>query len=508
MSKQDINIVWFKRDLRLRDHAPLFSAVENTRKTGFMVLLIYILEPSYQNAADHDLRHTRFIIQSLNSMQVELDEFNLKLFIFHQEASEVFSSLQNHFTIKNILSYQESGTAITYVRDQWVLDFTVQNSIDWNQFQNNGVIRGLKNRNNWTKAWDQFMVVPIQTINLNSLEQADFKEEWKNEFIFFKILEFELENQNFQLGGEKMAWRYLQSFILNRIQNYSKHISKPTEARTSCSRLSPYLAWGNLSIKQVYQYSLGQKSTLGQHKNLTNFLSRIHWHCHFIQKFETEIRLEKENMNKAFNRIRTEWNEEYFEAWKLGKTGYPLMDACMRAVIQTGYLNFRMRSLLVSFLTHQLWLDWRPGAIHLAKQFLDYEPGIHYPQFQMQAGTTGINTLRIYNPVKQSLDHDPYGIFIKKWVPELKNIPAPFIHEPWKLSELEQSLYECKIGQDYPFPIVDLEITSRHARKVLWESKGEKETKIENQKILKRHTFRNSEKESTLEHKFPTHGNN
>jgi deoxyribodipyrimidine photo-lyase len=133
---------------------------------------------------------------------------------------------------------------------------------------------------------------------------------------------------------------------------------------------------------------------------------------------------------------------------------------------------------------------------YLAKLFLDFEPGIHYPQFQMQSGITGTNAIRVYNPVKQSIEKDSEGIFLKKWLPELSEIPIEVIHTPWTLSPMEQQLYQCQLGHDYPMPIIDIEETGKFARDLLWGFRKRLDTKKESQRIIKKHVRTPSKKRS------------
>jgi deoxyribodipyrimidine photo-lyase len=293
-------------------------------------------------------------------------------------------------------------------------------------------------------------------------------------------------NIHFQPGGEINAWKYLNSFLNERYINYSKHISKPELSRKGCSRLSPYLSYGNISMRMVYQYTMQHYSKAINKRALLNFISRLHWNCHFIQKFEDECSMEFENVNKAYNVLKKERNEDFIFAWQTGNTGVPIVDACMRCLVATGYINFRMRAMVVSFFVFNLWQDWRD--LHfLARQFLDYEPGIHYPQIQMQSGVTGINTVRIYNPIKNSREHDEDGKFIMKWIPELKDVPSSFIHEPWNMTSMEQHLFNVIIGKDYPYPIVDIEATRKKASDIVWSFRKIEAVKIEGNRILQKH---------------------
>ena len=481
--KPEINIVWFKRDLRFTDHAPLYFA----QQEAVPILLLYCFEPSVMAGPDSDVRHWRFVYQSLQNMQEKLTDVNGVLYIFHNEVLTVLEAIEKIYCIKTIFSHEEIGNKLTYDRDKNVQTFTQQNNIKWNEYQHNAVVRRLKSRKNWDKLWTQTMLLPPLLVDENNWNFVQLQEPLYAS-LKGKNLPEEITtvNSNFQQGGENLAWRYLDSFLKERYVNYSKHISKPELSRKGCSRMSPYLAYGNVSMKMVYQYCVQHYQNSLNKRALSNFISRLHWHCHFMQKFEDECRMEFENVNRGYDAIVKIKNEGYIKAWQDGKTGVPLIDACMRCVVATGYLNFRMRAMVVSFFTFNLWQDWKD--LHfLAKQFLDYEPGIHYPQLQMQAGVTGVNTIRIYNPIKNSQEHDTEGIFLKKWLPELKEIPANLIHEPWKLSSIEQQLYNCTIGVDYPFPIVDIEQTRKAASDIVWNIRKSNRVKQEGNRIVKKH---------------------
>ena len=449
---RDINILWFKKDLRIEDNEALYESLKE-----YDILPIYIFEIDVWNQKTHSNRQWQFCKESVLDLRNAFLEIGQPLIIRTGNVVEIFEEISFKFNIKGIYSHQETGDWLTYKRDQEVKCWASKKNIIWQEYLQFSVFRGNINRNNWSKKWKknaekELIKRPlrINPIDFNAGEIPD-------EEIF------SLENDKCPgrlKGGRKKGLERMEYFFQEKINSYSKNISSPEKSFDSCSRLSPYISWGCLSLKEIFY-----QANLHKNNNSTMLKSRLTWHCHFIQKLESEPELEFQELHPYFKNTRTK-NSKLLFLWSQGNTGFPFIDACMRSLNFNGWINFRMRAMLMSFASYNLWLPWQDSGSELANKFVDYEPGIHWNQCQMQSGTTSINTNRIYNPIKQGKDHDPKGEFIKKWVPELKDLSDNFIHEPWLLGKFNCEEY-AKI--DYIKPIVDITKTSKEARKNILE---------------------------------------
>ena len=475
MSKEKISIVWFKKDLRINDNLALISSSE----TNLPVLPLYIFETDYWNQDFASQRHWKFIHDCLIDLNKDLKKIGQSLIIRIGAANNIFENIIKNYDIQYVFAHQETGNSWTYKRDKDIRILLKKNRILFKEFPNNGVVRGLKDRNDWSKIRNSRMYKdnfesPLNLIPINNII-SDHLPNKENKFLKNK------SNGITQKGGRVEGLKILNSFLNERSKYYLKNLSKPEHSVDSSSRLSPFLSNGVISVKEIInEYRKRKESnfssnTKGLIRNISAFNSRLSWRCHFIQKLEDQPDIEFKSMHSAYEGIRDNFtNEFFFESWMKGMTGFPIVDACMRSLIKTGWLPFRMRAMLVSFASYNLLIDWKKSGTYLAKLFTDFEPGIHYSQMQMQSGVTGINAVRIYNPVKQSYDQDPNGTFIRKWVTELKYVHNTYIHEPWKMNLDLQQKSKCILGPDYPKPIVDHNQTSKFAKNLIYSKKKTK----------------------------------
>jgi deoxyribodipyrimidine photo-lyase len=482
-------LVWFKRDLRINDHAPLWHASQ----VG-PVTCIYMIEPTIWSAPDAATQHYRFMHESLADLRADLASIGLQLHVLVGSATSCLSRLFAQKRFEQIYSHEETGNDLSYQRDKEVARWCKSQQVRWQAFQQFGVIRGPHNRNVWQKNWENFT---SQAVSPKPVSPTDgglhLIQDASPEVSALGLDPHDPPKR--QRGGQRRAWSTLNSFLDDRSAQYRGGISSPLSAPTACSRISAYLSWGCISLKEVVQttqHYLNHNPMMPKRQamGLQAFVSRLYWHCHFIQKLEDEPSLEYKDLHPGYQGLRQDWQEANFEALKAGRTGWPMVDASVMMLRETGWLNFRMRAMLVSVAAYPLWLDWPKVGHWLATQFLDYEPGIHWSQMQMQSGTTGINIARIYNPIKQAQDHDPNARFVRQWLPALRKVPDVWIFEPWRMPANIQETIGLTLGQDIALPLVDLNQATRIAKERFYERRNQHTVRAGKAAVLEKHGSR------------------
>ncbi|KAG7337306.1 cytochrome/photolyase-like protein [Nitzschia inconspicua] len=551
-----MDVVWLKRDVRLHDHGPLAEVAQSRNP----FVLLYLYEPDQLREPTVHGSHLRFVHEGLLDLErrwkneCPLSGNTLKtggneqavtsshatfeyLTICHNTAIATLEAIHRTHPIGRLLSHEETGHWQSYMRDRAVRKWCRSNKVKFVEFNQTGVTRNLKCRDDYNILFNAFMAKPRHpTPNVESLQsrvvqlrnlpgfignlETNNITQWDSIFTEIPADHRHDRHGRQQFGGETKALATMDSFLQERGSKFSQDISSPNTAWNSCSRLSPYLAWGHISLRFVVhslqhrQEALKRMKAQGRNtgtwlRSLQAFSSRLHWRSHFIQKLESEPVLELRDLCPAFQHLRRQdddWVEARYVAWSTGTTGFPFVDACMRCLLEHGWINFRMRAMLVSFACYNLWLDWKRIAPHLARVFLDFEPGIHYPQLQMQAGTTGINAMRVYSVTKQGKDQDPTGKFIRRHVLEMERVPDQYIHEPWKMpqslqeeiqltitsrerADQEVSLIECAT---YPEPIVNEQESAKIAKARMSDVRKQESTKNMAKEVFVKHGSRNN----------------
>ncbi|TVQ96467.1 MAG: deoxyribodipyrimidine photolyase [Spirochaetaceae bacterium] len=481
-------IWWIKRDLRLADNEAVTAASRHDQ-----ALAVYVVELDIWGAPDASALQLNAVRRALSELRVGIRARGGELMVLRGTLPAAFDSLRTQYRFTAIYAEEETGLHWGYQRDQRVRAWARRQGVSLTEFPHAGVIRRLPSRVQRKAIWDGRMSAPcFSAPERLSAAPAVIRAARATELPTFRECGFVKPEFALQRVDESSATRVLSSFLHRRAADYRDGISSPARARQTGSRLSVHLAWGTISLRTVVQATRAHLADIRGDRSeeakrmrasLRSFERRLHWHDHFCQRLEDEPEMEFRALNAAFRQLPYQDDPALFAAWYEGRTGMPMVDACMRSFQATGFLNFRMRAMLISCACHLLDLSWRRVLYPYARIMADYLPGIHVSQTQMQAGVVGINTIRIYNPAKQLTDHDPDCAFVRRWIPELCDFSAAQIIAH-AVGESDDSL------GDYPAPVVKYSARSRVARSVLYRTKAGTAAREEAQRVLDLHGSR------------------
>jgi len=462
------DIIILNRNLRLLDNAALYYG---SLKSNFIV--IYLYDVDYWKANGKSSRQLKFSNDCLEELDEDLKKLNSKINVFNGSFYDLGKWIETNYNDFSI--HINHCTDVNYFRegfDNFKENFKNKITV----YDDFGLQLNNFDRDTWSKNWNHIMNsdllgVPKPSNNkdrLNLIGFSNFKNEISCEFSGMS---------NIQEGGTSKAKELLETFLDQRCKGYRIKMSSPSQSENSCSRLSPHFTYGSISIRQVYQQLNKMLPELNNKKDLYSFKKRLYWHCHFVQKLHTEPELEFYSMHRMCDDLRPEYDHEIIEKWIEGETGFPFLDACMKFLNENGWINFRMRAMIMSFASYNLWQPWQKTSPRLAELFTDYEPGIHISQVQMQSGVTGINLPRIYSIAKQSMDQDPDAVWTKNLLPQLKDFDPKLIHN-------------AELNASYIPQIVDLKTSAKFARDQVWGIRKSIEFKNEARKVYLKHGSR------------------
>lgn len=448
-----MNIFIFRRDYRLQDNIGLASSLKKYED----IIPIFIGTPEQLTGAnkyrsDHSLQ---FLCESLCELADDLTKCNSKLHCFYGKNIDVLKKLHKANTIASI-NYNKDYTPYAVERDTEIQKFCEENEIECNEYQDYLLAEPgsiLTNSGTPYKVYGQFQKRMIQTqisktkklskTLMNKFGKINIKTNSDLSLLECNFLKKYYKEQNVDIrGGRKLGLS-----ILKKLSDFNQYGSKRNELTYSTTQLSAYIKFGCISIREVYWKIRAKIKNVESRSNLINQLIWRDFYFHLMFYFPKNM---GGNFREKFNKFKWKNNKNWFNAWCEGKTGFPIVDAGMRELNETGYMHNRSRLITSNFLTRILICDWRWGEQYYAQRLRDYDPSVNNGNWQWSAGT-GIDTApysqRIFNPWLQSEKFDENCEYIKTWLPELKDIPNEDLHK-WNEKYTEYDLK--KIGYNKP----------------------------------------------------------
>ena len=460
--KEKIVINWFRNDLRIQDNLSLYYASKLSK-----TLCVYIYDDSYEPQFLLGSASKAWLFRSLNELNETLDN-NLKVFI--GDAVNVFKKLTTKFEVSDVFC-NKSYEPQQIEKDSQIKDYLSEIGINFNS-SNSSLLwdteKILKDDGTPYRVFTPFYKKgclvsgdprpPLPDFTPNVFQSELLISELN---VLSELIDDDWDKKikkNWHVG-ESAALNQLDIFLQNGIYNYKDGRNFPDNLNVS--RLSPHLHFGEISPNQIW-YAINENNN---ERNVSHFKSELGWRefsnnlLYFNPDFPTK------NFQQKFDNFPWEFDTEIFNSWKNGTTGIPIVDAGMRELSETGYMHNRLRMIVGSFLVKNLLIHWSYGAQWFWECLFDADLANNSAGWQWIAGSgaDAAPYFRIFNPILQSQKFDPDGKYIKRFVPELSKLPVEFLFSPWDVKDSELLKYDFKMGEDYPFPIIDLKFSRQRA---------------------------------------------
>lgn len=462
--------VWLRNDFRLHDQPVIQKALEAASAINGQVILFFHLHPNF--IQEIDLHHDYFF-QTFQQFRVDCAKQSLNIHMIYGDNLTAFTKLTNELPELQAVFHSTDYTPFGRKRDEEISMFLSSKGINIISLSGSHILQPndvLKDDGNPYKVFTPYYRQWAKHPKPNQIK-TDVKElrlrYYNRSFIdpyaeeFFEKDTLIQCHLTWQGLGEKTALKRLEQFVEERITQYDESRDQPAIAGTS--RLSPYIKSGSLSVRQIFYAVSDRLETSG--KGAETYLKELAWRDFYAMIYHFYPNTKRQEYQEKYRSIPWSKDSDLLEKWQTGNTGFPIVDAGMRQLNEIGWMHNRLRMVTASFLTKDYLIDWRLGEEYFARKLIDYDEASNVGGWQWAAsvGTDAVPYFRVFNPTRQAERFDPDGQFIKKYVPELSNVPEKFIHNPNKMSLDLQVKSNCHLGKDYPNPTVDHSLQRKKA---------------------------------------------
>jgi deoxyribodipyrimidine photo-lyase len=450
-------IWWVRRDLRLTDNQALDAALAHAEQ----VIPVFVLDPALLDSSYVGDKRVAFLFGGLRQLDADLRARDSRLVVRHGEPLAELGAVLSEIGATRIFA-EEDSSPYARRRDARVAEALPLGLTGGVTVHPAGTVLKADGApytvfTPFSRAWKALPLPSVRDLldaptrlpavpDLSSLPIPDAPA--LPAAVPFPLGEAEAQRRlaDFVGGEEPAIYRYAEG--RNQLD------------LDGTSRLSPYLRFGMVSARQAVAKALaaaGTASGAQERKGAETWLNELIWREFFVHILYHFPQVRGSSFRTEYDRIAWENDAGAFAAWCEGRTGYPVVDAAMRQLVETGWMHNRARMIVASFLVKDLLIDWRWGERTFMQHLVDGDPAANNGGWQWTAGTgtDAAPYFRIFNPVLQGKKHDPDGHFVRRWLPELARVPDRYLHAPWEMPEDVQREAGCVVGQDYPAPIID-----------------------------------------------------